>query len=193
MSDSRAILCMLILMRLKTELSHFDRLRLHKAALMLNIFSKKKCFAIEDPVLAYFDEIDNLSAEIKKLQEQCNADTAKSLEQTLKEVDTRIKESYKRSTPFILQSADFVNSITDNKTLIVASAIIGILSFYGYMPANDFEFYMRQTGYPEEFFSKKDIITATVNLEKSGVIVKAVSAYRLCDSFTNVAEYKRLI
>ena len=143
---------MLILMRLKTELSYFDRLRLHKAALMLNIFSKKKCFAIEDPVLAYFDEIDNLSAGVKKLQEQCNADTAKTLEQTLKEVDPRIKESYNRSTPFILQSADFVNSITDNKTLIIASAILGILCFYSYMPANDFEFYMRQSDYPEEFF-----------------------------------------
>lgn len=193
MSDSRAILCMLIMMRLKIELSHFDRLRLHKAALMLNIFSKKKCFAIEDPVLAYFDEIDNLSAEVKKMQEQCNADTAKTLEQTLKSIDTQIKESYKRSTPFILQSADFVNSITDNKTLIVASAIVGILSFYGYMPANDFEFYMRQTGYPEEFFSKKDIITATVNLEKSGVLTKTDVGYSLSESMKNVVEYQRLI
>ena len=193
MSDSRAILCMLILMRLKTELSHFDRLRLHKAALMLNIFSKKKCFAIENPVLAYFDEIDNLSSEIKKLQEQCNADTAKTLEQTLKEVDPRIKESYKRSTPFILQSADFVNSITDNKTLIIASAILGILCFYSYMPANDFEFYMRQSDYPEEFFSRKDIITATVNLEKSGVIVKSRVAYQFADDFKNVSGYVRLI
>ena len=193
MSDSRAILCMLILMRLKTELSHFDRLRLHKATLMLNIFSKKKCFAIEDPVLAYFDEIDNLSVEVKKLQEQCNADTAKTLEQTLKEVDTRIKESYKRSTSFILQSADFVNSITDNKTLIVASAIIGLLSFYACLNANDIEFYMRQCDYPEEFFSKKDVITTTVNLEKSGVIVKSRVAYQLADDFKNVLGYVRLI
>lgn len=193
MSDSRAILCMLILMRLKTELSHFDRLRLHKAALMLNIFSKKKCFAIDDPVLAYFDEIDNLSTEIKKLQEQCNADTAKALEQTLENVDSRIKESYKRSTPFILQSADFVNSITDNKTLIIASAIVGLLNFYGYLPANDMEFYLRQTGYPDEYFSKKDIITVTVNLEKTGVIAKNNIAYQLSDDFRNVSGYVRLI
>ncbi len=184
---------MLILMRLKTELSPFDRLRLHKSALMLNIFSKKKCFAIDDPVLVYFDEIDNLSAEIKKLQEQCNADTDKTLEQTLKNVDSRIKESYNRSTPFVLQSADFVNSITDNRTLIIASAIVGLLNFYGYLPANDMEFYMRQTGYPDEYFSKKDIITVTVNLEKTGVISKNNIAYQLSDDFRNVAGYVRLI
>ena len=53
MSDSRAILCMLILMRLKTELSPFDRLRLHKSALMLNVFSGRDCFDIEDETQEY--------------------------------------------------------------------------------------------------------------------------------------------
>ena len=192
MSDSKAILCMLILMRLKTELSHFDRLRLHKSALMVNIFSQKKCFTIIDPTLTYFDEIDKLSVEIKKVQEQYGSDTAKTLELTLQSVDLQVKESYNRSTPYVLQSAGFVDSITDDKTLILASAIVGIVGKCGSPTTNDIEFYMDKIGCQQDY-SRKDIISAAINLEKTGVIVKTESSYKLNNNFKDVSGYVRLI
>ncbi|MBO7496361.1 MAG: hypothetical protein J6T98_07385 [Salinivirgaceae bacterium] len=184
---------MLILMRLKTELSPFDRLRLHKSALMLNIFGKRNCFDIEDPRLAYFDEIDALSIEIKNLQSQYDADTKQTLEHMLKTVDSCIKESYRRSIPYLLQSATFVNSIFDNKSLIIASAIVGILSICNYSAIKDIEYIIREVGYPQDFFSNKDILTTTINLEKTGVLSKTDVGYCLSGSLNNVSEYQMLI
>ena len=96
---------MLILMRLKTELSPFDRLRLHKSALMLNVFSGRDCFNIEDETRVYYQIVDNLAVEIKKLQKQNDTDTATTLQSQLGNQDSRIIEAYKRSIPYVIQSA----------------------------------------------------------------------------------------
>lgn len=193
MSDSRAILCELILMRLKTELSPFDRLRLHKSALMLNVFSGRDCFNIEDEKREYYQIVDNLAVEIKKLQKQNDTDTAATLQSQLDSQDSRITEAYKRSIPYVIQSAGFVNSISDSNELVLISAIIGCVHQSNSANINDLETQLKSNNSPSEPFDRKSILSAAINLEKSGVLTKTDAGYCLSGSLKEVSGYERLI
>ena len=190
MSDSRAILCMLILMRLKTELSPFDRLRLHKSALMLNVFSGRDCFFIEDETQDYYPTVDGLAAEIKNIQTKNVADTATILQSLLSSQDSRIIEAYKRSIPYVIQSAGFVNSMSDSETLKLVSAIIGAVHQTNGVNVEDIEAQLNSKEYTPD---RKSIVSAVVNLDKSGVITQADYGYRLVENMKAVSEYIRLI
>lgn len=193
MSDSRIILCELILMRLKTELSPFDRLRLHKSALMLDVFSGRDCFNIEDEKQEYYQIVDNLAVEIKKLQKQNDTDTAATLQSQLDNQDSRIIEAYKRSIPYVIQSADFVNSISDSSELVLISAIIGCVHQSNSANINDLETLLKSNTSAFELFDRKSILTAAINLEKSGVLIKTDAGYCLSGSLKEVSGYERLI
>ena len=193
MSDSRAILCMLILMRLKTELSPFDRLRLHKSALMLNVFSGRDCFNIEDETRVYYQIVDNLAVEIKKLQKQNDTDTATTLQSQLGNQDSRIIEAYKRSIPYVIQSAGFVNSISDSDELVLISAIIGCVHQNNSANINDLETFLKTDNAASEPFDRKSILSTAINLEKSGVLTKTDAGYCLSGILKEVSGYERLI
>ncbi|MBR5166510.1 MAG: hypothetical protein IKW86_00405 [Salinivirgaceae bacterium] len=193
MSDLRAILCMLILMRLKTELSPFDRLRLHKSALMLNVFSGRDCFNIEDETREYYQIVDNLAVEIKKLQKQNDTDTATTLQSQLNNQDSRIIEAYKRSIPYVIQSAGFVNSISDSNELVLISAIIGCIHQNNSANINDLETLLKNDNAASEPFDRKSILSAAINLEKSGVLTKTDAGYCLSVILKDVSGYERLI
>lgn len=184
---------MLILMRLKTELSPFDRLRLHKSALMLNVFSGRDCFNIEDEMQEYYQIVDNLAVEIKQLQKQSNTDTAATLQYQLDNQDSRITEAYKRSIPYVIQSAGFVNSISASSELVLISAIIGYIHQSNSANINDLETLLKSNNSAPEPFDRKSILSATINLEKSGVLTKTDVGYCLSGSLKDVADYVRLI
>ena len=188
--DSYKALCLLMLMRLKSELDPFDKLRLHKAALMLEVFSRRSCFKIADGYSVYYQAISEISNEIRNYQTQNNADTPQALEKLLSAVDPRVSESYKRSTPYILQSAEFVNSVSDNTTLTTVSALVGIIRHRACANITDITPILTSSGYS---ISGKDVVTSLINLEKSGVIVKADVGYRLADDFKGVSGYTKLI
>lgn len=184
---------MLILMRLKTELSPFDRLRLHKSALMLNVFSGRDCFNIEDEMQEYYQIVDNLAVEIKQLQKQSNTDTAATLQSQLDNHDSRITEAYKRSIPYVIQSAGFVNSISDSSELVLISAIIGCVHQSNSANINDLETQLKSNNSPSEPFDRKSILSAAINLEKSGVLTKTDAGYCLSGNLKDVSGYERLI
>ena len=188
--DSYKALCLLMLMRLKTELDPFDKLRLHKAALMLEVFSRRSCFKISDSYSIYYQVVNLLSDEIRSYQSQNNANTQQALEQLLSAVDHRVLESYKRSTPYIIQSAEFVNSISDNTVLTTLTAIIGVVRNNNCANINDIEPILKSNGYS---IPNKDVLTSLINLEKSGVIIKEDKGYRLSGDFKGVSRYTRLI
>ena len=184
---------MLILMRLKTELSPFDRLRLHKSALMLNVFSGRDCFDIKDETQEYYPTVDSLAADIKNLQTKSDTDTAATLQSLLDNLDSRITEAYKRSMPYVIQSAGFINSISDRYVLLRVSAVCGILKHSGKASIIDIEKYFREHNNSGISFSPKDLITILVNLEKSGMVVKDDNYYRLDDKLKDVDGYVRLL
>ena len=191
--DNYQLLCMLMLMRLKTELEPFDRMRLHKAALFVEVFSRSICFKISDERLTYYSVIDNLSELVRQYQTTHNADTEKSLELLHNDATDRVKESYTKSIPYILQSAGFVNSITDRDTLLDVSAICGILKHYGKATVTEIEKNFRGNNDSGITLSPKDLIITLVNLEKSGLAVKTDTDYRLADNLRDVARFVRLL
>ena len=193
MSDSRAILCMLILMRLKTELSPFDRLRLHKSALLLNVFSDRDCFFIDDETQEYYPIVDSLATEIKNIQSKNGNDTETTLQLLLGNQDSPIAEAYKRSIPYVIQSAGFVNSISDRDVLVLISAIIGYIYKSKNANVNDMEAVLANKGFSPEQLNRKSILASVINLEKSGVLTKTDAGYCLSGSLRKVSEYERLI
>ena len=179
-----------MLMRLKTELDPFDKLRLHKAAIMLEVFSSRNCFKIADSYNVYYQVVNLLSDDIRNFQTQSNTDTPQALEKLLSSVDPRVSEAYKRSTPYILQSAEFVNSISDNTTLTTVSALIGIIRNSDHSNINTIAPILKSSGYS---ISNKDILTTLINLEKSGVIIKEEEGYQLSGNFKGVGRYTKLM
>lgn len=185
---------MLILMRLKTELSTFNRLRLHKSALMLNVFSGRDCFFIEDETQEYYPIVDSHASEIKKLQAKNDADTATTLQALLSSQDSRISEAYKRSIPYVIQSACFVNSISDPEALVLISAIIGYIHKAKNTNINDIESAINTKSFsPEQLINRKSILSAVINLDKSGVLIKTDDGYCLSGSLKDVVGYEMLI
>ena len=193
MNSAKVALCVLILMRLKTELNPFGNLRLHKSALLLDVFSGKDCFEIEDVERVLYSSVDSLVSEVKNLQSQYDADTEATLKHQLDSIDTRIIESYKRSIPYILQSASFVNTIADNGILTLVSVIIGILKETQHADFQSIVNFVNNCRFADYSFSRKDILSAMLNLEKSGVLVKGDADYRLADNMRDVSEYVRLL
>lgn len=191
-ADNYISLCVLMLMRLKTELDPFDRMRLHKSAILLEVFSKRECFKINDGQNIYYSAIDTLSQYIKKYQIDNSIDTTEALTSLLNTVDSRVKESFIRSIPFIIQSAGFINSIPDNKTLTIVSYIYYILRQNVNATVEQITDGFYQSGYSKTDYTRKDIITTLINLEKSGTIVKE-DTYCLVSNFKGVTEYKKLI
>ena len=184
---------MLILMRLKTELSTFDRLRLHKSALMLNVFSGRDCFGIDDETQEYYPIVDNLASEIKKLQTENNSDTSTTLQSLLSSQDLRIIEAYKRSIPYVIQSAGFINSLSDREALVLISAIIGCIHQSKSANIKDIEASLNHNNSATEPFDCKSILSTAINLEKSGVLTKTDGGYCLSGNLKDVAGYERLI
>lgn len=191
--DNYQSLCMLMLMRLKTELEPFDRVRLHKAAMFVEIFSRSNCFKISDERLTYYSVIDNLSELVRQYQHAHDADTEKALEILHSDVADRVKESYTKSIPYILQSAGFVNSIADGDILLRVSFVCGMLKHCGKATVTEIEKYFHETRNPGVSLSPKDLITTLVNLEKSGVAVKTEADYKLADNLRDVAGYVVLL
>lgn len=188
--ESYKALCLLMLMRLKTELDPFDKLRLHKAAIMLEVFSSRNCFNISDSYSVYYQVVNQFSEEIRNFQTQCNTNTPQALEKLLSTVDPKVDESYKRSTPYLLQSAEFVNSISDNTTLTTVSALIGIIRNCDHSTINTIAPILKNSGYS---ISNKDILTSLINLEKSGVIIKEDEGYQLSRNYKGVGRYIKLM
>ena len=180
-------------MRLKTELSPFDRLRLHKSALMLNVFSGRDCFNIEDEMQEYYSIVDSLAADIKKLQTENDSDTSTTLQLLLTSQDSRIIDAYKRSIPYVIQSAGFVNSIPDREALVLISAIIGCIHQSKSADIKDIETLLKNNNSATEPFERKSVLSTAINLEKSGVLTKTDSGYCLSGSLKDVVGYERLI
>lgn len=192
MSGAEAVY-MLILMRLKTELNPYDDIRLHKSALLLNIFSKKKCFKINNCLeISYFPEIEVLTKQLEQLADELKCESEDSLSVFYNQQEQRIQESYQRSIPYILHTATFVNSITNNRTLLLVTALIALLDTYPLSTVNEILKLLDDNGYLQEVFTSKIVLTTIVNLERSGVLNQAEGKYSLKYDYRGVTVYQSL-
>ena len=160
---------------------------------MLNVFSGRDCFGIDDETLEYYPTVDSLAADIKKLQTENNLDTSTTLQSLLSSQDSRIIDAYKRSIPYVIQSAGFVNSIPDREALVLVSAIIGCIHKCKSANIKDIEASLKNNNSATEPFDCKSILSTAINLEKSGVLTKTDDGYCLSRSLKDVVGYERLI
>ena len=160
---------------------------------MLNVISGRDCFFIDDETQEYYPIVDNLAAEIKNIQTKNDADTATTLHSLLSCQDLRITEAYKRSIPYVIQSAGFVNSISDRAALVLISAIIGCIHQSKSANIKDIEASLKNNNSAIEPFDCKSILSTAINLEKSRVLTKTDDGYCLSGSLKDVVGYERLI
>lgn len=192
MSGAEAVY-MLILMGLKKELNPYDELRFHKSTLFLNIFSQKKCFKINNYLtIDYYPEIEQLVKQQEQLISTLNAGSGDYLDVFYQSQEQRIKESYQRSIPYILHSTHFINSITDNRTLVLVSALVGLLDMYPQSNLDVLMDLLDQFGYSHEVFSRKIVLTTIINLERSGIFRQTDGKYSLKYDYKGVTVYKSL-
>ena len=192
MSGAEAVY-MLILMGLKKELNPYDELRFHKSTLFINIFSQKKCFKINNYLtIDYYPEIEQLSKLHEQLVSSLNTNSDDCLDVFYQSQEQRIKESYQRSIPYILHSAHFINSITDNRTLVLVSALVGLLDMHPQSTIDVLMDLLDQFGYSHEVFSRQKVLTTLINLERSGVLKQNDGNFSLKYYYKDVTEYKSL-
>ena len=192
MSGAEAVY-MLILMGLKKELNPYDELRFHKSTLFLNIFSQKKCFKINNYLtIDYYPEIEQLVKQQEQLISTLNAVSGDYLDVFYQSQEQRIKESYQRSIPYILHSTHFINSITDNRTLVLVSALVGLLDMYPQSNLDVLMDLLDQFGYSHEVFTRKIVLTTIINLERSGIFRQTDGKYSLKYDYKGVTVYKSL-
>ena len=106
--------------------------------------------------------------------------------------EQRIKESYQRSIPYILHSTHFINSITDNRTLVLVSALVGLLDMYPQSNLDVLMDLLDQFGYSHEVFTRKIVLTTIINLERSGIFRQTDGKYSLKYDYKGVTVYKSL-
>ncbi len=119
----------LMLMMLKLRLNKFNKLRIQKAAYLINVFSGQDYFKFSKNHFGpHAYSVDILSRDIKEFQSYHNVNTLDALEnslQTLVSDKTLIKlENY---IPFLEKAAEVVNSFDDDRQLELFTTVIYLL------------------------------------------------------------------
>lgn len=120
----------LILMKIKLELTKFNKTRLQKTGYLLNYFAEEDYFKFEAYNFGpYANSISILSREIKEFQEYYNFDTKRAVEWAS---NTMISESViaklRKYESSIEKATSFVNSIKTDKELELITTILFLIS-----------------------------------------------------------------
>jgi len=119
----------LILMRLKSRLDKFNKLRVQKAAYFLNLFSGSDYFKFDEHKFGpYSHSIDILSTQIKEFQDYYKATTVAAEEIAYKNLISETVEAKVRSfEPDLLRASNFTNSIKSDLELELCATIVDLV------------------------------------------------------------------
>lgn len=119
----------LMLMMLKLKLKRFNKLRIQKAAYLINVFSGQDYFKFSKNHFGpHAYSVDILSRDIKEFQSHHNITTGEALERSLQTlVSEKTLTKLDNFIPFLEKSADVVNSFDDDRQLELFSTVIYLL------------------------------------------------------------------
>lgn len=175
----------LILMKLKDglECAKFNKLRIQKAAYLVNVFSNTDYFKFEEYKFGpYAHSIEILSKQIKAFQETYNVNTKKAEEILYKNIiSDSVKNTVEKYKTAVAQSVSFVNSITSDKELEIITTIIAIVIKNPQF--NDEEiinyFFNSWGKYDVERFSKEEIKLSVEKMVKKGLLIPQLIGYTI--------------
>ncbi|MGP1520544.1 MAG: macro domain-containing protein, partial [Treponema sp.] len=119
----------LLIMKTKSKLNIFDKLRIQKTAFFFNFFSGIEYFKFNSyKFRPYSHSIDILMKQIKEFQDYYNVQTKEAWDIAYKNIVSKhVEAKLKDSEIYLLRALNFVNSVKDNLQLEIIATIIDII------------------------------------------------------------------
>lgn len=173
----------LLLMKLKAQLNHFNKLTLQKSAFFMNIFSGDEYFKFEQYKFGpYAHSIEILSQQIKSFQESYHLKSTTEAEVLLYNnlISKKVEETVEKYTIYVLQASSFVNSFQSCHELEVAATIVALVKLYPNSSDEELiEQFFKWPKWDKTRFSREEIQIVTKNLIESNIIRKDLVGYSL--------------
>jgi O-acetyl-ADP-ribose deacetylase (regulator of RNase III) len=175
----------ILIMRLKTRLTKFNKTRIQKACFFTNIFNDDNYFKFEEHKFGpYSHSIDIISNQIKDFQNIYNVSTNDAEKIALNNViSDSVLTTIKTHEFSMLKASSFVNSVKNDHDLELISTLIYIIKK---MPEISMEKIIEQFFlWPKENitrFNENEIINSLANLEKSKIIEKGLIGYSISEN-----------
>lgn len=130
----------LVLMQMKLHLRRFSRLRLQKAAYLMDVFRKQHYFRFEKYKGGPYDRtIELISRKIREFQQYYNVgSTAEAYEIAYRKLASESVDAKLRALiPFIEKAADYANGISQDAELECITALLFFIEINGPLPEKD--------------------------------------------------------
>jgi O-acetyl-ADP-ribose deacetylase (regulator of RNase III) len=172
----------LLLMRLKSRLTHFNKMRLQKSAFFMNVFSDEDYFVFDEYKYGpYSHSIDICSRMIKEYQEYYSistVDAEKILYNSL--VSTSVIAKINKYENAILKASSFANSIGNDYLLELVATVMFLVKKEP--DCDSVELVTKFQNWSKrkaENYSAGDIAATLNNLEASEIISKSLLGYSI--------------
>ena len=119
----------LILMKIKTRLNKFNKVRLQKSGFFLNYFSQEKYFKFENYHFGpYSNAISILSRQIGEYQSYYNIKTDKALELALNtNISRSVMNKLEKFENSIVRATNLINKISEDKELELLATVLTLI------------------------------------------------------------------
>lgn len=172
----------LLLMRLKSRLTEFNKFRLQKSAFFMNTFAEEDYFIFDEYKYGpYSHSIDICSRMIKEYQDYYSVSTVeaeKLLYNSL--VSTTVISKINKYETAILKATSLTNSIENDSILEIVSTVLFLVKRE---PDTDVQGLVKNfqnwSKRKAEKYTEEDIIETLQNLEKNDLIIKSLLGYRI--------------
>jgi O-acetyl-ADP-ribose deacetylase (regulator of RNase III) len=172
----------IILMRLKTRLTKFNKMRIQKVCFFVNIFSGENYFKFEEYKFGpYSHGIDIVSNQIKAFQDIYGVSTIEAEKIALSNlISHSVLMTLKNYEMPMLKATNFVNSIKNDHALELISTLVSIVKSNPEISIDEIiERFFWRTKVDIDRFSKSEIADSILNLEKSKIIEKGLIGYSI--------------
>lgn len=173
----------ILLMELKAQLVHFNKLTLQKAAFFMNIFSGDEYFKFEKYKFGpYAHSIEILSQQIKTFQDCYHLKSTSEAEALLYNnlISKKVEETVNKYKKYVLQSSSFVNSFKSCHELEIAATIVALVNLYPNSSDEELiEQFFKWPKWDKKRFSEEEIKLVISNLIRSAIISKDLVGYSL--------------
>jgi O-acetyl-ADP-ribose deacetylase (regulator of RNase III) len=174
----------ILLMKLKANLTKFNKMRIQKACFFINIFSGNDYFKFGKYKFGpYSHSIDIISNQIKVFQDIYKVSTNEAEKIALNNlISDSVLETINSYEVPMLKTTNFINSIEDDHYLELISTLIYILKEKPKISMDEIigQFFSWPK-YDIDRFSKNEVITSITNLEKNKIIKKGLFGYSISE------------
>lgn len=175
----------LVLMRVKSLLTKFTKIRIQKAGFFINLFSDSDYFKFDEYKFGpYSHSIDILSKQIRSYQEYYRATTTEAEKIAYTSlISSNVQRTIENYQLSILKASAFTNSIKSDTELEIVSTLLYIIKAHPEFSTNQIiEYFFKWPKDSINRFTELDLHSTLQILEKSKIIEKTLYSFSFNDS-----------